>query len=145
MRAEKNTRYSEWRVWKRLDYKAQAICKIHGHTPSDLVELALDSYIAKIVADWYNIETYAVVMEIRSNPDWEEVAYEADDYNEWCGMMVRRGITETRSGISIRDKKIARRRVDPEIRKRNNYEKDYSMDEIEDKRPHRVSYDGDGQ
>jgi hypothetical protein len=97
------------------------------------------------VADWYNIETYAVVMEIRSNPDWEEVAYEADDYNEWCGMMVRRGITETRSGISIRDKKIARRRVDPEIRKRNNYEKDYQMDEIEDKRPHRVSYDGDGQ
>jgi hypothetical protein len=116
-----SARYSEWRVWKRLDYRAQAICKIHGQTPNDLVEVALEEYIQRIVKDWFNVETYAVVTEIRSNPEWAAVAYEADDYVEFCRLMTDRGITHTRSGVYIKERKIARMRVNIEIRKRNRF------------------------
>ena len=115
-------RFSKWRVWMKLGYQAQAICLIHGQEPNDLVEVALREYIERITEDWYNVETYAIVMEIRSNPDWEELAFAADDYGEWQKMMEQRGMFETRSGISLRDKRIARKRVSIEIRKRNKFD-----------------------
>ena len=107
----------------QLDDRAKAISEIYGMPPNDLMQLALDRYIDEIIGAWYNVETYAVVMEIRSNPDWQAVCHLADDYTEWSKLMVERGMTVTRSGIDIKDRRIARRRIDPEIRKRT---KDYA-------------------
>lgn len=115
------SRVSKWRVWKRVDYRAQTLCQIFGMDPNDLVQVALDRYVDDITKEWRNVETFAVVMEIRSNPEWEEIAFMADDYKEFTKLMVERNMTQTRSGISIKDKRIARRRVDIEIRKRNNF------------------------
>lgn len=118
-RSTVDPRYSKWRVWKKLDHRAQVICETHGQDANDLVQLALEEYISRITRAWHSLETYAVVMEIRSNQDWEEVACLADDYTEFCGLMNQRGMMYTRANVYIRDKRISRMRITDEIRKRN--------------------------
>ena len=111
--------YAESRVTFRLTYQQMALCQIYGMDPTDLCQKALEDYVAKLVDEFYNIETVCVVHEIRSNPDWEKLAYDCDDYGEMLDRLLKMGIKETRNGIRLKDRKIARNRVNIEIRKRN--------------------------
>lgn len=99
-----------------LPFQGIELCKIYGQDPNDFAQLAIREYIEQKVKEWANIETYALVMDLRAREEWMDAAYDVDDCNEWIKELKKRGFTETRTGIPLNHRKIARKRIDPLIR-----------------------------
>lgn len=106
-----------WRVQNLpLTWEAVLICKLFGLEPMDFAGIAIREYIKTITGEWGNVETFAIIHEIKIDKEWRAAAARSDDYKDFLAEMKYLGVDETRTGVRLKDPKIARQRVSKYLR-----------------------------
>jgi hypothetical protein len=110
-------RTGKWRANFQIPNYSQILCEMWGMEATDFARYAIEELIRTFEKQYGNLETCCVAHYLQSYAYWREIAEDCDDYTEFVHKIAGIGISRTpRDEVSLKDKRIARGRLNPLIR-----------------------------